>query len=183
MEWYYADANENQLGPVNEDQMKALVNEGKISSKTMIWQDGMEEWATAGNTTLKSLFPSVPTPPPIRPSKPVIPTKIGTSDSFDRDESKVFPQNPPRSAHLNWLNLLGPGLAQVVYGKVWMGVWSIALCTIIEITSNPEIEIISPIQGGVLIIALLIASVVDGIMTARILQRGQPVGKWQFFPR
>ena len=43
MEWYYADASDNQIGPVGEEQLKALVAGGMFTGKTMVWQDGMNE--------------------------------------------------------------------------------------------------------------------------------------------
>ena len=171
MEWYYADANENQLGPISEAQVTALVSGGTITGKTMVWQEGMAEWLPAEATTLNSMLPRTAPPSPGQAPRNV-PPKLGTSGSFDRDDSKVYPQNPPRSAHLNWLNLLGPGLAQIVYGKLGMGICGVALTTILFVT-----------PFNVLNIAILIVSVVDGIMTARVLQQGRPVGKWQFFPR
>ena len=184
MEWYYADEKENQIGPVSEEQIKALAISGKVTSKTMVWQDGMSEWAPAEATPLRiALSPTTPaaTKPPARS----IPPKIGSADSFDRDDSLVYPQNPPRSAHLNWLNLLGPGLAQIVYGKVWMGVSGIALSTIfsymIQVQAFRDEDPSSLIY--MLNFILFVASVVDGIMTAKVLQAGRPVCKWQFFPR
>ena len=41
----------------------------------------------------------------------------GEASSVYRDDSKTYPSKPPRSPSLAWLNLLGPGLLQVVYGK------------------------------------------------------------------
>ena len=183
MEWYYADASDNQIGPVGEDQLKVLVAGGMFTGKTMVWQDGMSEWVTAETTALKSILPQTTRPLP-RPAPRSVPPTLGTADSFDRDDSKVYPQNPPRSAHLNWLNLLGPGLAQVVYGKVWMGVGGIALNTILTFIYNIQLWNGEPSMIiFVAQIAVLIASIVDGIMTAKMLQTGRPVGKWQFFPR
>ena len=183
MEWYYADEKENQIGAVSEDQIKALAISGKVTGKTMVWQDGMSEWAPAEATPLKiALSPTTPvaTKPPARS----IPPKIGSADSFDRDDSLVYPQNPPRSAHLNWLNLLGPGLAQIIYGKVWMGVCAVALNTILTFVYNIRIwNEESTTFISVLVFAVLIVSIVDGIMTAKVLQSGRPVGKWKFFPR
>ena len=183
MEWYYADASDNQIGPVGEEQLKALVSGGKITGKTMVWQDGMNEWVPAETTELKSILPRTTGPLP-GPAPRNIPPKLVAAGSFDRDDSKVYPQNPPRSAHLNWLNLLGPGLAQIVYGKVWMGVGGIALNTIISYMIQVQVwNEESPTLLVMLNFILLIASVVDGIMTAKMLQTGRPVGKWQFFPR
>lgn len=180
MEWYYADANDNQFGPVTEAQLKTLMIEGKVTRNTMVWKDGMAEWVSAESTPLQDNFPAT-SPPLMKVSKPASPTSSATVDSFDRDDSKVYPQNPPRSVHLNWLNLLGPGLSQVVYGKVWMGVCGIALNTTLNVLAT--LLGLDAFNYWAMQLGLLAIVVVDGYMTARVLQQGQPVGKWQFFPR
>ncbi len=43
MQWYYAVGKE-QMGPVTEEEFQALVNEGKIKSKTLVWNPNMANW-------------------------------------------------------------------------------------------------------------------------------------------
>ena len=43
MSWYYADAGQ-QTGPVDDAQFDALVASGKITSETLVWQQGLPTW-------------------------------------------------------------------------------------------------------------------------------------------
>lgn len=78
-----------------------------------------------------------------------------------------------------WLNFMGPGLAQIVFGKTWLGIASI-------ISVNFTILVTSAFGkdwiGGWFYLALMIASIVDAYMSGNRLREGQPVGKWQVFP-
>ena len=47
MQWYYAVRKE-QAGPVTEEEFQALVNEGKITSKTLVWNPNMANWGEYG---------------------------------------------------------------------------------------------------------------------------------------
>jgi len=176
MDWYYADGEGNELGPVAEEQIKALVSEGKINGTTMVWKDGMAEWAAAATTSLGSLLSVAPPTRPIHAPMPTGKHAVASVDGFDRDDSVIYPQNPPRSPHLAWLNLLGPGLAQIVHGKVAMGVTCVAIYSV----TNMFIYFLPGV--GIIILALIAATVVDAYMTANVLQKGHTVGKWRMFP-
>ena len=47
MQWYYAVGKE-QKGPVTEEEFQALVYEGKIKSKTLVWNPDMANWDEYG---------------------------------------------------------------------------------------------------------------------------------------
>jgi uncharacterized RDD family membrane protein YckC len=47
MQWYYAVRKE-QVGPVTDEEFQALVNEGKITSKTLVWNPNMANWDEYG---------------------------------------------------------------------------------------------------------------------------------------
>jgi len=106
----------------------------------------------------------------------------GQASSFNRDDSKIYPSNPPRSTHLAWLNLFGPGLAQVVYGKTSLGVAGIVLTHVISFFSYFPIPLLTTVCG-IAYLVLLITSIVDAYKTAAALRNGLAVGKWQLFPR
>jgi uncharacterized RDD family membrane protein YckC len=44
MSWYYAE-NGQQIGPVDENRWASLVSEGTIKPTTLVWRDGMPNWA------------------------------------------------------------------------------------------------------------------------------------------
>lgn len=43
MQWYYA-AGEERLGPVLQEEFDAMVQEGTISTGTLVWREGMADW-------------------------------------------------------------------------------------------------------------------------------------------
>ncbi len=47
-QWFYADAQQQQQGPVSFQQIQMLAAGGQIQSSTLIWHDGMANWTAAG---------------------------------------------------------------------------------------------------------------------------------------
>lgn len=43
MQWYYAHNNE-QLGPVMEEEFRELVSRGVVTPDTLVWNDSMSDW-------------------------------------------------------------------------------------------------------------------------------------------
>ena len=54
--WYYTHGSGN-LGPVTEQQMIALINDGSVTSNTMVWCKGFTNWFTLQETTLSRYLP------------------------------------------------------------------------------------------------------------------------------
>ena len=52
--WHYI-ANEEQVGPVNGEQLQQLVAAGEIQAATQVWTEALEEWTTADQ--IEGLFP------------------------------------------------------------------------------------------------------------------------------
>lgn len=46
-EWYYA-RGEEQVGPVGEDELRALIAGGQVTADTLVWTQGMSNWIAAG---------------------------------------------------------------------------------------------------------------------------------------
>jgi len=44
-EWYYTSPVEGQRGPVTGDALLGLNNRGEIDAETLVWRDGMADWA------------------------------------------------------------------------------------------------------------------------------------------
>jgi len=49
MAWYYAE-NEQRVGPIDDDHFQRLVNEGTVGNATLVWREGMRDWAPYGTT-------------------------------------------------------------------------------------------------------------------------------------
>src|SRR5512133_2977034 len=67
--WYYSFQNQ-QVGPVEEDAISALVAEQKINSATLVWTRGMSNWQVISSTALAKYLPQaaivpVVAPPPV----------------------------------------------------------------------------------------------------------------------
>jgi hypothetical protein len=72
MPWYYAEDGQ-QKGPVTDEQFQSLVTTGRVRSDTLVWRDGMGNWAPYGTVvpaaasvaaaapmTTSTLDPSIP---------------------------------------------------------------------------------------------------------------------------
>lgn len=47
MEWYYAEGEESR-GPVSVEEFRGLVESGRITARTMVWRQGMDDWIAYG---------------------------------------------------------------------------------------------------------------------------------------
>ncbi len=52
MDWYYADGK-NKVGPISKEELRSLVQAKKISSKTLVWRQGMKDWQELGKLAKK----------------------------------------------------------------------------------------------------------------------------------
>jgi len=60
--WFYAQNGERQ-GPVSETEMQRLVQAGTIGADTLVWTEGMQDWAKA-SAVLPMMGGTPPPPPP-----------------------------------------------------------------------------------------------------------------------
>src|SRR5207245_1540933 len=67
-QWFYVVDNANK-GPVDRDALIRRARDGRIQRATLVWKDGMKDWAEAG--TLDFLYPKDVAPPPPLPPPPV----------------------------------------------------------------------------------------------------------------
>jgi hypothetical protein len=51
MDWYYAVGGEKK-GPVSDEEFQRLVQQGSISSQTLVWREGMANWQPYGTGSL-----------------------------------------------------------------------------------------------------------------------------------
>lgn len=70
-QWFYNLDGQNH-GPIDSSHLRALAADGTITTDTLIWKNGMNDWVPANK--VKDLFPSTPPPSmPITEGPPPLP--------------------------------------------------------------------------------------------------------------
>lgn len=60
--WFLA-RGQQRIGPLPEPELRALADRAELAPDTLLWTDGMPQWAPA-RAALPDLFPSLPPPVP-----------------------------------------------------------------------------------------------------------------------
>jgi|LakMenEpi03Aug12_release.lakeMendotaPanAssembly.Ray.scaffolds.fasta_scaffold221734_2 hypothetical protein len=81
MNYYYADENNQAIGPITEDQLRALVLNGSITPDTQVLQEGTTEWCQYG------LIAPPPNPPGMTTMQPLRAAPVGKPNA--KNTSKV----------------------------------------------------------------------------------------------
>jgi hypothetical protein len=68
--WYYT-LNNQQVGPVDENEIKKLIAAGTINHQTMVWTTGMANWSPIGQSGLAPLL-GAGGPPPVGAFPPML---------------------------------------------------------------------------------------------------------------
>ena len=117
MDYYYLDADMRQVGPVSLDDLVA----SGVKGDTMVWHEGLEEWAKAGNlpevvkamerkarpaTPEKSQAPESPGSPvkpesPVNPVNPVNPESPEAVVNDAADDDEIIPKRPSKRLGMN----------------------------------------------------------------------------------
>ncbi len=82
MDWYYAKDGE-QVGPVAEEELKQLFENGQVSSDDLVWNESQSDWLPIGS--FQQFSPSTPDKAPsttvaAAPASPLNPVRA-TTDS------------------------------------------------------------------------------------------------------
>jgi uncharacterized membrane protein len=87
--WRYVQ-NGQPAGPVDTPALEAWIANGTLSPDTLVWKEGMAEWAAARTLPeFASVTPRISGPPPIPSSQPPM-IQTGDSDAVDIEKNKVF---------------------------------------------------------------------------------------------
>ena len=105
MDYYYLDADMRQVGPVSLDDLVAA----GVKGDTLVWHEGLEEWAKAGNlpevvkamerkarpaTPEKSQAPESP----VKPENPESPEAVVIAADAD---AEIIPKRPSKRLGMN----------------------------------------------------------------------------------
>jgi len=98
---FHVLVNNKQQGPVSMDQLQQMVSDGTLTKDTMVWKDGMPDWAKVGEQgELQNLFvvSSVPQPPPVSSAPPTPPNSSNTVNSVSQnDVDELNTMSDPKS--------------------------------------------------------------------------------------
>lgn len=111
MDYYYLDADMRQVGPVSLDDLVAA----GVTGDTMVWHEGLEEWAKAGNLpeVVKAMErkarPAMPekSQAPESPGSPVKPENPGNPESPEAvvidaaADDEIIPKRPSKRLGMN----------------------------------------------------------------------------------
>jgi len=86
--WWYSE-KDNKTGPVEIDEIKRLLLSGKISTKTMIWREGMESWLPLEEVKELEEVKAV-LPPPLPPKAVVDPLNYPMAKRWPRFFARIF---------------------------------------------------------------------------------------------
>ncbi|WP_026010604.1 DUF4339 domain-containing protein, partial [Pseudoxanthomonas sp. GW2] len=62
-QWYYADHNRQQQGPVAAAEVARLYRQGRVGDATLVWREGLSQWQPLG-AHRSELGLDQPVPPP-----------------------------------------------------------------------------------------------------------------------
>lgn len=94
-QWFYAEGNRQQHGPLAADALIAMYQAGRITLDTLVWRDGMAQWqalasvaAELGLDTTASIIPAVeagmagPPQPPALPDAAAAPAPAAAAPAY-----------------------------------------------------------------------------------------------------
>jgi hypothetical protein len=84
MNWYYVE-NGQQVGPVTKEQLEQLLQTGRITIETLVWQQGMDNWLPLRDANVTSLTPPS-LPPRLSSVNLAQPVCVECGRSFPADE-------------------------------------------------------------------------------------------------
>lgn len=87
--WYYTDANGQQAGPVSSAEIQQLATNGTVTGQTMVWSEGMENWAPASQVEGLTLA-AIPQPSvTAQPAAPVAQTTSPAANPYATPQTQV----------------------------------------------------------------------------------------------
>jgi hypothetical protein len=82
--WYYV-RNNQRIGPVDENTLISLIQNGTIERQTLVWKEGMADWIRADACQFADKFSAIPPTPPGISLTSYVPSETNyTPESFHK---------------------------------------------------------------------------------------------------
>lgn len=119
MQWYYSK-NNSQLGPVEEEELRAKLASGEISTTDLVWRDGMPDWLAAARVPEFSSLTALPAVPPLGgvTQSPYSPPQSQPLPAYPQTgiyQGPVIPSNLWQSIVVTLFCCLPFGIVAIVY--------------------------------------------------------------------
>ncbi len=63
---FFVAVDNEQVGPIDLETVRAMARDGVIGPSTLVWSEGMADWAPLSSTPLRSVLEGIAAPPPMR---------------------------------------------------------------------------------------------------------------------
>jgi uncharacterized RDD family membrane protein YckC len=87
--WHFEDDG-RASGPLSFEEIRRLIDLGRITWSTRVWREGFADWAEAGTTELAPLFHGAP-PPPAEPFAAQPPSRPYPASAGPASPARVIP--------------------------------------------------------------------------------------------
>lgn len=115
--WYYV-RNNQRIGPVDENTIISLIQNGTILRETLVWKQGMNDWQRADVSELAGKFSEVPPSPPGYRLTTYVPSSAMNYD--------------PESFHKLWLWFTWLMICGIVFLIILIGIPSLIAAVVIN---------------------------------------------------
>jgi hypothetical protein len=139
-QWFYSDAQQQQLGPVTFEQIQQLAASGQIQPTTLIWTEGMPNWTAASQ--VNGVYNPVATPAAAAPVAGAQANPYATPGSAQPMGAPVGGSYPiPSVKKVSYPLFLITFLAGIILCFAAIGIFIASAASKIEASQDPPIQI------------------------------------------
>lgn len=109
MDWFYADTNHQQQGPVTEARLIELIQSGEVPQSSLVWREGMGDWVPASQVLN-------------------LPVSNAMSPSQTPAEPGMVPETPPAVSNTLPESVGPPIPSGTVPTYLWQSIVCVVLC-------------------------------------------------------
>lgn len=158
--WWYAE-KDKKTGPLEAEQLKQLLQSGKIEPRTMLWREGMDAWRPLAEIDeLQMITAAVPPPLPSKTSSDPLTFPLATS--WPRFFARIFDVwweilfvsfvlgtvlGRYSAGFVEWIN--GPGASQL-FGILCLPIGLILDAAVYRIIGNTPGKVLLGLKAGTL---------------------------------